>query len=73
MLFWLKRAELVSRCLKELKPKDADILYLHYYLDLPQTEIAKIYGVSPTWVSVMVIKARKTLKSLIENLSSKES
>jgi RNA polymerase sigma-70 factor (ECF subfamily) len=68
-----EKAKLVSMCLKELKPKYADILYLKYYLDLPQTEIAKIYGVSPTWVSVMVIGARKTLKSLMENLSSKES
>jgi len=68
-----EKAKLVSMYLKKLKPKYADILYLHYYLDLPQTEIAKIYGVSPTWVSVMVIKARKTLKSLMENLTSKES
>jgi len=68
-----EKAKMVSVCLKELKPKYADILYLHYYLDLPQTEIAKIYGASQTWVSAMVIKARKTLKSLIENLSSKES
>jgi RNA polymerase sigma-70 factor (ECF subfamily) len=68
-----EKAKLVSMCLKELKPKDADILYLHYYLDLPQTEIAKIYGVSQTRVSDMAIRARKTLKSLMENLTSRES
>ena len=63
-----ERARLVAKFLKKLKPKYADILYLHYYLDLPQNEIARIYGISLGRTSALITAARKTLGSLIKTL-----
>lgn len=68
-----ERVKLVSRSLKKLKSKYADILYLHYYLELPQNEIVQIYGISPGRVSALITAARNTLKRLMENLSSEGS
>jgi len=67
-----ERVRLVSRCLKELKPKYADILYLHYYLDVPQSEIARIYGISTGRMSSLIQTARNTLRDLINNLQARD-
>jgi RNA polymerase sigma-70 factor (ECF subfamily) len=63
-----ERVRLVSKFLKKLKPKYADILYFHYYLDLPQNEIARIYGISLGRTSALITAARNTLGNLIKNL-----
>ncbi len=63
-----ERVRLIARFLKQLKPKYADILYLHYYLDLPMSEIAQIYGISPGTMHMWIKKARNTLKKLMRNL-----
>jgi len=63
-----ERARLVAKFLKRLKPKYADILYLHYYLDLPQNEIARIYGISLGRTSALITAARNTLGNLIKTL-----
>lgn len=67
-----ERVRLITQCLKKMKPKFADILYLHYYLDLPQAEIARIYGISTGRMSSLIQEARNTLKDLMQNLQPGE-
>jgi RNA polymerase sigma factor (sigma-70 family) len=68
-----ERVRRVGGYIKKLKPRHADILYLHYYLDLPQCEIAKIYGLSTGRMSKVIRAARNTLKKLMKSLPSKET
>jgi RNA polymerase sigma factor (sigma-70 family) len=63
-----ERVRLVAKFLKKLKPKYADVLYLHYYLDLPQSEIAKVYGISTGTMNTWIKTARNTLKKLMKTL-----
>jgi RNA polymerase sigma factor (sigma-70 family) len=63
-----EKVKLVASLLRSLKPRHADILYLHYYLDLSRDEIARIYGISPGRVGVLIAAARKTMKELIQKL-----
>jgi RNA polymerase sigma-70 factor, ECF subfamily len=63
-----EQVRLVSESLKRLKPRYADILYLHYYLDLSRSDIAQIYGISPGRVGVLIATARNTLKGLMKKL-----
>jgi RNA polymerase sigma factor (sigma-70 family) len=63
-----ERIRLIAGFLKKLKPKYADILYLHYYLDLPQSEIAKVYGISTGTMNTWIKTARNTLKKLMKTL-----
>jgi RNA polymerase sigma-70 factor (ECF subfamily) len=68
-----ERVRLVGELLKNLKPRYADILYLHYYLDLSRNEIARIYGISPGRVGVLIAAARNTLKNLMKKLGMQGS
>jgi RNA polymerase sigma-70 factor (ECF subfamily) len=63
-----ERVKLIAKWLKRLKPRDADMIYLRYYLDLSQNRIGQIYGLSPGRVSVLIAEARTTLKKLMESL-----
>jgi RNA polymerase sigma-70 factor, ECF subfamily len=63
-----EKVKLVGGLLRRLKPRYADILYLHYYLDMSRDEIARVYGISPGRVGVLIAAARKTMKELIEKL-----
>jgi len=63
-----EQVKMVAGLLKKLRPRYADILYLHYYLDLSRDEIARIYGISPGRVGVLIAAARKTMKELIKKL-----
>lgn len=62
-----EQAELISKSIKKLKPKHADMLYLFYYMGLSQTEIAQTFGVSTGWISALIKDAKKSLKKIIEN------
>ncbi len=68
-----ERVRLIARYLKVLKPRYADILYLHYYLDLPQSEIAEIYGLSTGTMNKLIRAARNTLKKLMKSLPLEET
>jgi RNA polymerase sigma-70 factor (ECF subfamily) len=63
-----ERIKLVAELLKSLKPRHADILYLHYYLDLSRNEIARIYDISPARVGSLIAAARNTLRDLMKSL-----
>jgi DNA-directed RNA polymerase specialized sigma24 family protein len=43
------------------------MLYLYYYIDLSQIEIAKIFGLSSRRVHTILNDAKKSLKKLIES------
>ncbi len=64
-----ERVGQVAGFLKKLKPKYADILYLHYYLDVPPSEIARIYGTSTGTMYKLIRKARTNLKGLVRTLA----
>jgi RNA polymerase sigma factor (sigma-70 family) len=63
-----RRVKLVAELLKKLQPRYADILYLHYYLDMSRKEIAQVYGISPGRVGILMATARRTLKDLMKKL-----
>ena len=63
-----EQVRLVAESLKKLKPRYADILYLHYYLDLSRNEIGQVYGISAGRVGVLIATARNTLKGLMKKL-----
>jgi RNA polymerase sigma factor (sigma-70 family) len=56
----------VSDLIKTLKPRHADMLYLYYYIDLSQIQIAKIFGISSRRVHTILNDARRALKRLVE-------
>jgi len=57
----------IAELIKTLKPKHADMLYLYYYIDLSQIQIAKIYGLSSRRVHTILNDAKSSLKKLIES------
>ncbi len=68
-----ERVGQIAGFLKKLKPKYADILYLQYYLDVPPSEIARIYGTSTGTMYKLIRRARTNLKGLIKTLAPPRS
>ena len=51
-----------------LLPEDEYLLiYRHYFNDIPETELADIYGITQQGISKRIKKIREKLKNLIEN------
>lgn len=50
----------------ELKPRDRDVIYFHYYEGYTIAEIADMLGENPNTVSARLSRARKKLKLLLE-------
>lgn len=61
-----EKAERVLKSIRGLKPKYADMLYLYYYTGISQSQIAQIFKISPTRVSIILKDARRALKRIIE-------
>lgn len=57
----------VADLIKTLKPRHADMLYLYYYIDLSQIEIAKIFGISSRRVHTILSDAKRSIKRLIDS------
>ena len=56
------------RYVVSLLPDDERLLiHRHYFENIPETELAKIYGVSQQAISKKIVKIRAKLKNLIEN------
>ena len=56
------------RYVVSLLPDDERLLiHRHYFENIPETELAKIYGVSQQAISKKMVKIRAKLKKLIEN------
>ncbi|MGD9347768.1 MAG: sigma-70 family RNA polymerase sigma factor [Candidatus Aminicenantes bacterium] len=62
-----ERSIYVADLIKTLKPKHADMLYLYYYIDLSQIQIARIFGLSSRRVHTILNDAKQSLRKLIES------
>jgi len=60
-----EKALAVTESIKKLKPMDADILYLFYYVGLSQVEIAEVFGISKRWVNTRIKNSKKILKKIL--------
>lgn len=49
-----------------LPEEEKELINLHFYLSVPQTEIAKIYGINQSSISRRISKILSKLKNLIE-------
>ena len=58
--------DLVYRALKQLKPKDRELLFLRYFLDWPLWQIAEYYGISISAVSQRIHKNLKNLRKILK-------
>ncbi|MBN1224823.1 MAG: sigma-70 family RNA polymerase sigma factor [Candidatus Aminicenantes bacterium] len=61
-----EKAILITESLKKLRPIDADMLYLYYYMELSQMEIAEIFGLSLRWVNTRIKNSKDALKRILE-------
>ncbi len=61
-----EQTKLVSNLIKKLRPRDADILYLYFYKELTQKEIAQTFGISLWRVHEIMKNAKQSLKRIIE-------
>ena len=60
-------AEKLRSVLLLLSEDEQLLIQRHYYENIPETELAKIYGVTQQSISKKMIKIRAKLKNLIEN------
>jgi RNA polymerase sigma factor (sigma-70 family) len=56
----------VVRSLASLPRNQRACAVLHYYLDMPITEIARVLNIAPPTVGVHLYRARKRLRALLE-------
>lgn len=59
-------ALVMTSLLRTLPTKQRATLVLHYYVDMPNTEIAKTLGISSATVRVHLSQGRRRLKQLLE-------
>jgi len=56
----------VLRALRQLSPRQREVLVLRFYLDLPEQEIARIMGLRPGSVRSATHRALRALGQLLE-------
>lgn len=55
------------RCaMRELYEDEKQLIYRHYYAEIPTTKLAEMYGISQQAVSKRIIKIREKLKNIME-------
>ena len=60
-------AEKLRSVLLLLSKDEQLLIQRHYYENIPETELAKIYGITQQAISKKMVKIRAKLKNLIEN------
>jgi len=60
-----ERAIILAECVKKLRPRDADMLYLYYYMGLSQKEIAELFGISKRWVNTRLKNSMQSLRRIL--------
>ena len=55
----------VMRALRELTPAQRAAVYLHYRVDLPVREVARLMGTSGAAVKVHLMRGRRRLRDLL--------
>ena len=53
------------RALRELTPAQRAAVYLHYRVDLPVREVARVTGMSSAAVKVHLMRGRRRLRELL--------
>jgi len=56
----------LDRAMKRLSPDDRAILHLHYFLDLPIEEVARVVGVSAGAAKTRIYRAAHRLRPGLE-------
>jgi RNA polymerase sigma-70 factor (ECF subfamily) len=56
--------------LKRLSPDQRIAVFLHYYADLPISEVAKLSGSSSATVKVRLHRARRSLRAILEPMEA---
>ena len=56
----------LKEAILKLTDEEQLLIYRHYYVDIPGTELAEIYGVSQQAISKRIAKIRVKLKNLLE-------
>lgn len=60
-------ADKLKQAILTLPKEEQLLIYRHYYAEIPETELASIYGISQQAISKRLIKIRAKLKKLLEN------
>lgn len=60
-------ADKLKQAVLTLPKEEQLLLYRHYYAEIPETELASLYGISQQAISKRLIKIRAKLKKLLEN------
>lgn len=58
--------ELLAKCAGMLPQKQRDILYFRYFLEMKDSDIAEVYGISPNSVREYLTRARRSVRELME-------
>jgi RNA polymerase sigma factor (sigma-70 family) len=56
----------IDSAMKNLSPDDRGILHLHYFLDLPIDEVARVLGISPGAAKTRIHRAAHRLRPQLE-------
>lgn len=59
--------EKLRSVLPQLSEDEQLLIRRHYYDNIPETELAKIYGISQQAISKRMLKIKAKLKNLMEN------
>ena len=59
--------EKLHRVLSLLSEDEQLLIHRHYFEDIPETELAEIYGITQQGISKRIKKIREKLKKLLEN------
>ena len=59
--------EKLRRVLPLLSEEEKLLIHRHYFEDIPETELAEIYGITQQGISKRIKKIREKLKKLLEN------
>jgi len=60
-----EQAERLYDAVKKLRPRQAEILYLYYYMGLTQKQVAEVYGLSTRRTNEIIRNARETLGKIL--------
>jgi len=59
----------IQAALRQLSPKQRGAVYLHYQVDLPTDEVARLMGTSPAAVRVHLMRGRRRLAELLPEVA----
>jgi len=61
-----EESRIIWDAIKRLKPRQTEILYLYYYMELTQREIGEIFGLSTRRINELLSQSRDSLREIIK-------